>query len=101
MRIVNPLFISLVLVALLQCGCATTNLGDLELLNDMGSNGRAVGSLLRTADSSCKVITGHACDNQRLNSAQINRTVGELKQLPDYRSASLPHKIQQVQVILR
>ena len=93
--------IILVFVALLQCGCATTKLGDLEVLNDMGSNGRAVGSLLRTADSSCKVLTGHSCDNQRLNTPKINRTVGEIKQLPDYRGASLPHILQQVQVILR
>lgn len=76
-------------------------MGDLEVLNDVGRAGRAAGSVLRTMDSSCKVLTGHGCDNQRLNTARINRTYGEIKQLPDYRRASLPQILQQIQVIVR
>ena len=92
------------LIVLLSCvmfsGCATAQLGDLEVLNDMGKGGRQTGSVLRTINSSCKVLTGHSCNKRRLNSAQINRTYGEIKQLPDYRRAgSLPQIVQQLQHI--
>lgn len=91
----------LVLIVVLLSGCATTKVGDLEILNDMGQAGKTTGSVLRTIDSSCKVLTGHSCDRQQLNTAQINRTYGELKQLPDYRRAPLPHILQEVQIFTR
>jgi hypothetical protein len=92
---------SLIFIVALLSGCATTKIGDLEVLNDMGRSGKATGSVLRTADSSCKVLTGHSCDSQQLNTPQINRTYGEIKQLPDYRRASLPQILQQLQTIVR
>lgn len=91
----------LILSVVLLSGCATTKVGDLEVLNDMGRSGRTTGEVLRTIDSSCKVLTGHSCDKQQLNTAQINRTYGEIKQLPDYRHAPIPQILQQIQVIVR
>jgi len=91
----------IVIVVVLLSGCATTKIGDLEILNDMGQTGKTVGSVLRTADSSCKVLTGHSCDAQQLNTPQINRTYGELKQLPDYRRASIPQILQEIQIFTR
>jgi hypothetical protein len=91
----------IVIAVVLLSGCATTKVGDLEILNDMGKSGKAVGSVLRTVDSSCKVLTGHSCDSQQLNTPQINRMYGELKQLPDYRRASLPFILQEIQIFTR
>lgn len=85
-------------VVLMFSGCAV---GNLEVLNDAGKNGKTAGSVIRTIDSSCKVVTGHSCDKQKLNTAQINRTYGEIKQLPDYRNKSLPYILQEVRIFTR
>jgi hypothetical protein len=92
---------SLLFIVVLLSGCATTKVGDLEILNDMGRSGRTTGEVMRTIDSSCKVLTGHSCDRQQLNTAQINRTYGEIKQVPYYRHAPLPHILQEVQIFTR
>ena len=92
---------TLILIVVLLSGCATTKIGNLEVLNDMGRAGKTTGSVLRTTDSSCKVLTGHSCDKHQLNTAQINRTWGEVKQLHDYRNASVPQKLQELQLFVR
>ncbi len=85
-------------IVLLFSGCAV---GNLEVLNDVGKTGKTTGSIIRTIDSSCKVMTGHSCDKQKLNTPQINRTYGEIKQLPDYRGKSLPYILQEVRIFTR
>lgn len=93
--------LTVVCLSLISIGVGATKIGDLQVLNDMGKSGKAVGSVLRTIESSCKVISGHSCDAQRLNTPQINRTYGEVKQLPDYRKASLPVILQEIQIFTR
>lgn len=81
---------------LLLTGCST--IGDLEVLNDLGSTGRMVGTVSRTIDSSCKVITGRSCEDTRFDTPSINRSLGSLKQLPYvWNTKSVPHILQQMQ----
>lgn len=71
----------LVIISLIfLSGCAS--IGDIEALNDAGRAGKTTGQVLRTIDSVCKRTTGHACDSNRLNTAEINRFYGNIKQLP-------------------
>lgn len=90
----------LLLTVVLCSGCST--LGGLEVLNDMGPTGRSVGTISRTIDSSCKVLTGHSCDQMKLNTAQINRTIGNAKQLPYVMgTGNIPYILQETQDLTR
>lgn len=76
---------------LMLCGC--TSLGDVQGL------GRA-GETLRTIDSVCKRIEGHSCDDRPPNAPQLNRTVGEIKQMGYYKGlGSVPALLQELQTL--
>jgi hypothetical protein len=80
-------------VLLLLSGC--TSLGDVEGLGRTGEH-------LRTMDSVCKRLHGHSCDAKPINAPAINRTTGEVKQLPYYiKTGNIPQIIQQLGVIFK
>ena len=93
----------LVLITALTCtGCATV--GDLEVLNDMGRAGRTTGQVMRTIESSCRVMSGHNCEDQkqRLNTSTINMKYGNVKQLPYVvRTRNIPYILQEAQDLPR
>lgn len=72
-------------------GCSTV--GGLE---GTGS----IGEYARTADSVCKRLTGDGCDEPVVDTNEVNRTAGELEQIPYVvRSRSVPNVVQQLQLI--
>lgn len=87
-------------LSFLLAGCSS--LGDLQVWNDAGPKGKAVGQALRTYDSTCKVLTGHSCGNAPLNAAQANRTLGQIKQMPYHIKHGLPpQKVTEIQELMR
>lgn len=91
---------AVIALALLTNGCSS--LGGLQVLNDMGPAARKVREVSATIDSSCKVLTGHSCEQSQLNTAQINRTYGNAKQLPYvFGTRNIPYILQETQDILR
>lgn len=97
--ITMKMFVAVAVAVMLLSGCSTV--GDLEVLNDMGKTGKAIGSVGRTIDSSCKVLTGRSCDSVRVDTSTIKRTVGGIKSLPYVlNTKSVPHILQEVQQFL-
>lgn len=57
---------------------------------------------MRTYDSTCKVLTGHSCGKSTVNAAEINKTVGQLRQMPYHiRSGKTPQKVSETLELLR
>ena len=81
----------MVILATSLTGCSS--LGDLQVWNDMGSTGRSIGSIFRTVDSSCKVISGYSCGQSNLNTSNANITYGNAKQMPYYYRTGQPETI--------
>ena len=82
-----------ILLVLALTGC--TSLGDVQGLGKTGE-------VLRTIDSSCKRLYGRSCGNKsQINAPQINRTIGQAKQLPYHISTkNIPIIIQETQVLI-
>jgi len=92
-----------ILALLMLSGCAS--LGDLQAWNSAGKTGQQIGSVLRTVDSSCKVLTVRSCDQSMPTASQIaniNRTQGQLKQLPyHYSVGNIPKIIAETNEVIR
>jgi hypothetical protein len=86
--------ILLILICLLLASCSS--LGDIEGLGKTGE-------VLRTMDSSCKRLYGRSCDSKPLlNAPQINRTIGQARQVPYHISTkNVPIIIQEAGVFTK